>query len=347
MDQSEKNEDLTKPSNGSSQLEEKKPLDLKDLGGKGISQERIEINEVVKRLLNSPELQIKHKPDYESEMGSSSPIEEPDVDISLHPSRAVPVAGELWSISGEIYNRSSQPIWIVDDTSVLTLAPEIYGQSSNAGSQTAFFPTVPSRPISEVVRIDPGAKYSVVWKIDPLATSGEKTPPSLSRRIRNAVRNYAFFNPGEFRITSTIHIWSDKPKFERELRVSNIGDSFAKSISQTITMDSSPWVLVIGAAVGGLLCHLLQILSRFISGAEWGWRLASDIFVGIPLAIILSGIVTVLLSRLATSDFLIVVKVKDIWGAIATGFTVQWVGYSVLQKILSSASEINNAGQIP
>jgi hypothetical protein len=40
--------------------------------------------------------------------------------------------------------------------------------------------------------------------------------------------------------------------------------------------------------------------------------------------------------RLATTDFLIVVKVKDFWGAIATGFAVQWFGYPLLEKMLSA-----------
>jgi hypothetical protein len=59
------------------------------------------------------------------------------------------------------------------------------------------------------------------------------------------------------------------------------------------------------------------------------------ITVGLSSAVILSGVVTVLVSRLASTDFLIVVKVKDFWGAIATGFAVQWFGFPLLERLLS------------
>jgi hypothetical protein len=31
--------------------------------------------------------------------------------------------------------------------------------------------------------------------------------------------------------------------------------------------------------------------------------------------------------RLATTDFIVVIKIKDLWGAIATGFVLQGFGY--------------------
>ena len=248
--------------------------------------------------------------DFPSEIGAGEPLIEPDVDITLHPSRDTPIAGELWSVSGTISNRSTFPIWIVDETTTLSLNPEMYGQASQTGSIGAFFPTVKSRPFVEIIRIDPGAIYSVVWKIDPNSSSGVSgAKQSIPRRIINSVKGFSFFNPGQFRITATVHIWSVKPVIDQKGRPSNLGDSFVRSISNEITMDSSPWVLLLGAAIGGLLCFILQVLFGTVDTGDGFIDVAKSLFGGVASAMILCGVVTVLLSRLATTDFILVSRI--------------------------------------
>lgn len=277
---------------------------------------------------------LDQEPNFEAEMGSDTPLPELDVDVILRPSRAVPIAGELWSVRGEIYNRSQFPIWIIDHTTRLTLPPEMYGQLVSTGSIAAFFPTIQSRFQSEVIRIDPGGNYFVTWKIDPIGNTD--TSNSLVRRIEFAITNFAFFNPGAFQMSATIHIWSSKrPAFTSVGMLANQGDSFCKSVSQEISMEASPWVLILGAAAGGAWCFVLQLLigpSSPLGSPNW----ISTVAVGIASSILLCSVVTVLLSRLAATDFLIAVRVKDIWGAVATGFAVQWFGYGVVAKLLAN-----------
>ena len=110
-------------------------------------------------------------PDYVGDIGDIQPNEKPDVDIILHPSRDLLIAGELWSIIAEIHNRSLVTIWIIDTKTALSLAPEMYGLVNKTGSQFGYFSTISNRPEDEVVRIDPGAKYSVIWKIDPASVA--------------------------------------------------------------------------------------------------------------------------------------------------------------------------------
>jgi len=197
-----------------------------------------------------------------SEMGSDIPLEEPDVDITLKPSREIPVAGELWSITGIISNRSTKPVWIANKYTNISLSPEMYGQSSQTGSIGAFFPTIESRPFAEVVRIDPGASYSVIWKIDPASSKGQPgATQSIYKRIANVIKNYSFFNPGEFVVSVNVHVWQVKPEFSNEGDVANVGDSYVKNVTTQIEMESSPWVLIIGAAIGGVLCFILQLTS--------------------------------------------------------------------------------------
>lgn len=265
------------------------------------------------------------------EIGEKDPISRSDVDLQLHPSREIPVAGELWSVFGEIHNRSSSPIWIVDTKTVLTIPPEIWGQASQGGSIGGFFPTVKPRPTDEVIRIDPGAKYDVVWKIQTIAQVG------FRNRIVGILRNFAFFNPGTFRISSTAHIWNMLPKFNDQGRAVNTGDSFTLSVSRNIQMEASPWVLILGAATGGVLCFILQVLFGIIPFTSF-FEAIKPIIVGLGSAVLLTGVMTVLISRLATTEFLVVVKVKDIWGSIATGFVIQWFGYTLLAKYLFQVS---------
>jgi hypothetical protein len=46
--------------------------------------------------------------------------------------------------------------------------------------------------------------------------------------------------------------------------------------------------------------------------------------------VFLSVITTILLSRIAESQFLVRVTVNDVWGAIAVGFLANFAGYNVL-----------------
>ncbi len=300
--------------------------------------------------------------DYEREVGGAEPIVEPDVDIELHPSRNVPVAGELWSISGTISNRSAFPVWIINVTSSLTLAPEMYGLSSSTGSMGAFFPTIRNRSTTEVVRIDPGASYTVIWKIDPLATSQNDTNtlaalaetiqasmrageiqkskarrPHIYKRIANSINNFLYFNPGEFRVSATCHIWTVRPQIVGDDVTPNTGRSFVKTVSKELYMDSSPWVLICGAMVGGVLCFILKLL-YLLSGNGAGVGLGLSTVAEFASSLVLCSVATVLLSRLATTDFLLVVKIKDFWGAIATGFVVQWFGIPMLEKMMTAIS---------
>lgn len=271
----------------------------------------------------------------EGEIGESPVIPRPDVDVTLHPSREIPVAGELWSIAGEVHNRSEVPIWIIDHTTRMTLAPEMYGSSKQTGSIGAFFPTITSRPSSEIVRIDPGANYAVIWKLDPVA---EKDAPNAERttfrRVINAIRDYAFFNPGKFRVSATVHVWQTKPRLGDDGLVENTGSSFPITVSKELVMEASPWVLITGAACGASLCFLLQLLTGQVSLGVTVGSVLKGVAVGLSTALIVSGVVTVLISRLATTDFIIVVKVKDLWGAIATGFVIQWFGYPLLERLV-------------
>jgi hypothetical protein len=194
---------------------------------------------------------------------------------------------------------------------------------------------------NEVVRIDPGGKYTVVWKLNRLTgeDSDHATKHAL-RRIQSALKDFSFFNPGKSKIFSTVLIWSVPPKTGADGDVMNVGDAFPLSVSLEIEMDASPWVLILGAAVGGSLCFALQALVGVIDVTSGGAVSSKTIIIGVSTATLLCGVVTVLISRLAKTDFLLSLKVNDLWGAITTGFVVQWFGYKVLLAMLPAVTKI-------
>jgi hypothetical protein len=133
-------------------------------------------------------------------------------------------------------------------------------------------------------------------------------------------------------------VWTVPPAFDPDGMVLNVGESLTTECTERIEMEASPWVLTFAAAIGGILAHLLQ---RLVFPPDVG---GPTIWIGLVTAMLLSGIGTILLSRLATTDFLLVVKVKDFWGAIATGFVIQWLGYSALTKLIEGARVAGGGG---
>jgi len=299
---------------------------------------------VIKELLGAAEKSVDPKSLAVSEVGPAAALALPEVEVELVPSRQIPIAGELWSILGTIENRSTTPIWIVDARTVLTVAPEMWGQTSRRGSIGAFFPTVKPRSYDEIVRIDPQCEYAVVWKIDPYQR-GERQLPGyfeVLARIVSSIKDFAFFNPGRFTVSATVHIWPVPPIIQDDGTIGNWGESLPVSVMRELEMEASPWVLIVGAIIGGTLSFVLQLLAAYSNTSgqtelELGLGLVG-LVIGFLVAILLPAITTILLSRLATTDFLLVVRVKDIWGAVAAGFIIQWFGYGALLRLLESVS---------
>jgi hypothetical protein len=281
-----------------------------------------------------------------NQIGEDVPLEAIEVDVELRPSRSKVVAGELWSVVGEVENRSKQTIWIVNRFSMLTLPPELWGQLSLAGSMAAFFPTVFSRPnTDEIIRIEPGKSYFINWKLD--TRMGQQREPEnlidrvldIVHRVGNAWTEHLFFVPGEYIVSANVHVWPTPPRLEGG-KVVNPGESITQSTSIEVSVEASQWVLIFGAIVGGMLAFLLQLLhgvrgvfdGRFVSHGRS--RRFVTVLVGLGSALLLTSIVTILLSRLSSADFLINVEVRDVWGALATGFVIQWWGFAYIAKVL-------------
>ena len=158
-------------------------------------------------------------------------------------------------------------------------------------------------------------------------------------RINHSVLDFLFFQPGEYAITANVHVWPTPPQLTNGT-VQNTGESFTLSQPELVYFEASQWVLVVGAIAGGLLCFGLLLLYRLRNRSLASIGGMRALVFGAAMAILLCSIGTVLISRLSGTDFLVSVRVRDIWGAVATGFVIQWFGVSyVLSKLAPSKAD--------
>jgi hypothetical protein len=96
--------------------------------------------------------------------------------------------------------------------------------------------------------------------------------------------------------------------------------------TKEIYVDNSPWILILGALIGGLVAFFLQLtysMSRSTLQSLGGVRY---VLLGPLVAILLCTVATVLISRIGTNDFIFSIHIRDVWGSLASGFLIQWFG---------------------
>ncbi len=291
---------------------------------------------------------------FDAEIGPSEPLASVTVDLKLIPSKQTVAAGEPWTVFGQISNRSERPVWIVDTRAVFVLPDELWGLAEGL-PLFAYFPTTDFRLQDEIARIEPGASYIVFWEVNPTKRlerdqRGESAPASSIRRVLSrqggAFWSFLFFRPGEYTVAASVGVWATPPKVVGNT-VINTGESFTLSETLEVSIETSPWVLMAGAIAGGLVCFVLRLmlaLRRSTLQDLGGLRYVAS---GFAMAILLCSIGTVLLSRISGSEFLVSVTVRDVWGAVATGFIIQWLGltYVVGQLVSPGDAAAQKAAQ--
>lgn len=273
---------------------------------------------------------------FNSQVGPKTSLKHLQVDFSLTPSGAEPIAGETWSMLGEITNRSTETIWIINNQCQLFVPPEVWGASSDRGSFNAFFPTpfLPNAKFNtRVARVEPGEKYTMVWKID----SYDYIQPNqglgqVFYRIYHIVMDFLFYRPENFLFNGTVKIWSENPptvhfdESASDYSIDNLGSSFLVSATRPVFVGASPWVLMIGAVSGGIISFALQLFYTMNNSTLKSLGGLRYISVGFATAVLFTSIATILISRIGSSDFLINIKIHDVWGSAASGFILQWLG---------------------
>lgn len=264
------------------------------------------------------------------------------VDIALESTQASAAGGASFAVEGTITNRRDEPVWIVDKYTTLSAPPHI-SERGEAAVLTAVFPSLQSAateaaeedaaeeappateepgesPGSEtddqVVRLDALGSYLVRWDLDD---------PSFLESFQ--------FHPGEYRFTAQVHTWTRPPVLSRG-RAINTSDSGIVLGEARIEIGLSIWTLVAGAMIGGVLALLLRFagMYRMRQQPARGWL--GFIAIGTLGAIVGPAVGTVLIARIGEIDTFISLSINDLWGAVASGFLLEWLGLWRLMESL-------------
>ena len=287
------------------------------------------------------------------------------IDIKVETSRSQPTVGIL-GISARITNISNSTIYLRAKDMDLVLPPELEVSRADVNSRWAFFPTekLPADDPWEVsIILSPGDSYPVFWRTDPnfglepdatsqdviktqsnAASGGQRISDTfkiIGDEIASEMR-FLFFPPGDYNVTVVA-------KYRTTSEESANSTYRTVAATSTIHVVAPPFVILFGAALGGVLAYfIVPGLRKHLSYSPtkfrgWVARFAKEAG-GISGSALLSAVVTILLSRISESQFLIQVTVTDFWGAIAIGFVANYLGWNVLGKIVSRIGPAQDHG---
>jgi hypothetical protein len=262
------------------------------------------------------------------------------LEITLAMSRSQAVAGAGLGVTGTLANVGrDSTIYLSAHNITLTAPPELTPGTSSNASLFAYFPTERTHfnADSVVIALKPGSRYRVSWLI-------RQNDSTVWKRIKNEF-TYLFFSPGNYEVVVNGKYWTTPTRAPFEYHT--------YTQSAVLQLASPQSVILLGAMVGGLLAYLLfpsrrsreSVVSRVDAGTtarEVRLRRTIDVgkrVWGLLGAMLWSAIVTILLSRLAESQFLVRVSIADFWGAIAIGFVAQYAGSKWLERLLPNSAD--------
>jgi hypothetical protein len=267
------------------------------------------------------------------------------IDITIETSRSQPTAGDGLGVSADIKNVSDSVIHFEGEEIDLVLPPELLGPGQSSYGSYALLPTEPNGKVDAwktSINLNPGDSYKVFWTQggSRYYTQQELDQQSYLRKIYNVISaemNFIFFPPGDYKIAVVCKyspLIDSKPATYR-----------TTVQTATIHVAAPQFVILFGAALGGLLAYFIlpQARARLVKvsvstdrGSAIG-RITSRLLkelAGVLGAVLLSTMITILLSRISETQFLIKVTITDLWGAIAIGFIANYAGAKALDKIL-------------
>jgi hypothetical protein len=280
------------------------------------------------------------------------------LEITLEPTRPQPTAGSGGLIIGTIKNTSQVPVVICEETTTLTVPSEIT-QEAHVSHEYAVF-TVEGREIynnDDALVLNPGQSTHAFWSVNRSFARIEETKWTPKNWMQQLWRQtdielgYMFFQPATYKFSVQVKFWpvtGGKAITKEELKLSNYdAPGYQNAVATTATPINAPvTVILFGAAIGGLAAYMLGKLSGEADAAQdrYKSRVMSLLAIGAATvsgaigAMLLGCIVTILLSRLAETEFPIRVNVSDLWGAIAIGFIGAYSGTSILAKIFNQTA---------
>jgi len=258
------------------------------------------------------------------------------IDIELPAQRLE--AGRDLGFVALLTNTSTSEVHFSGPESVtLTIPLSLDPQGWQAGWY-AFFPTQPN--VKEFV-LHPGDAYRVFWTInkDPAPN-----PLSWFSRLMRALGDLTnpkilFFEPGDYSVA-----------VNAQYRTAGAAAGPLRTVTATASLPVAAPMLVIlfGAAIGGVISYVLMPTLKLRTSWEWrNWDILSVLSStsGALGTALLSVIVTILLSRISSTEFFFQVTINDVWGAVAVGFFAPLSASGLFGRITASSTATGQQAQ--
>jgi hypothetical protein len=273
------------------------------------------------------------------------------LDITIAISRTQVTTGSDIGVVGILSNKGDSIVYVSESSVVLALPPELE-DPAYPPTLEAWFPTEHSSitdnaPKSSpvVIALQPGMSYPVYFQFGK--RRHQKTP-YLIDWVKAQFDAFGF-TPGKYQISVIAKSWIDNASVPPHGRRYT-----TQSQSALVDVAAPQYVVMTGAAIGGLLAYVLfpsrrrreeQKTSGVDPEGHWvqrTWivtmRLRKALWSAV-LAMLWSAIVTILLARLSETQFVVRVTIQDFWGAIALGFIAQYAGAKWLEKYDTPAGQ--------
>ena len=258
------------------------------------------------------------------------------IEIIPATSQAQITIGSGLSIVANIQNKSNVTVYLHPHFFTLTPPSEV----TPCEVVDDWWAMIPSGPAQDgdsnrnnTIALAPGARTTAFWG---LPKEYDTCKPGFLSRLTSAIG----FAPGEYTIRIVGGYWLDQKKIRTP-------DGYRSETAEIKVKIGSPQhVILLGAAVGGLIAALLSIFTAKEQLPET--RLFARVvraMLQIISAPLLAATVTILLSRLADAPLPIRVSVNDFWGSIAIGFIAAMWGPMILKKLVPKGAEAQTTNE--
>jgi hypothetical protein len=257
--------------------------------------------------------------------------------VTISSSRSDVSRNETYGVYADLENVSSRAIEIRPNETVLVVLPEV-GQALGCIMETSgLFPTEISSsgntPGGGVI-IQPNEHYKVFWNLDQSAPSMLGKCPKEDNRWAAVTRGLGFV-PGDYVFTVEGKIYPISTPGGK-----NPGQYHTYTESKALHVSLSQLYVMFAAAIGAFFAFLVVRLrdnphpKPFSFTGGWQSLLAVGRWLRQAFsAALLGATITILASRLATTQFPIRVSVDDVWGAIAIGFVSYFIGNQFIDRV--------------
>ncbi len=263
--------------------------------------------------------------------------------MALKTSRSQAPSDASFGVVAEIENVSDLPVYL--DRVTLILPPEIdpisgvlsywdlsvptaSDQASREGFPSLLLPG--SRTLAIVNLLKQPGTYQEEPSTDQSepSTDQKDSKKTLSARISRHWQQLQFV-PGDYTLRLVCSYRMITKEGQNSPPLSQVAET-------TLPVVAAQTTVLAGAAIGGLMAFILlpnlwlPITKDFSKITRLHWTFV--ILRGVAMSCLLSVMVSILLSRMSDSTFLIKVSVQDFWGAITVGFLAGTSGTAVLQR---------------